>query len=57
MEEKRGSWGEKRRERNGYQCFLHMGKKKKKKGASSVVKLGILGFLLGILPTVLLTDN
>jgi hypothetical protein len=57
MEEKRGSWGEKRRERNGYQCFLHMGKKKKKKGASSVVKLGILGFLLGVLPMVLLTDN
>jgi len=28
-------------------------KKKKKKGASSVVKLGILGFLLGIL----LMDN
>jgi hypothetical protein len=28
-----------------------MGKKKKKKGAPSVVKLGILGFLLGVLPT------
>jgi len=25
-------------------------KKKKKKGAPSVVKLGILGFLLGVLP-------
>jgi hypothetical protein len=31
MEEKRGSWGEKRREKNEYRCFLHMGKKKKKK--------------------------
>ena len=38
---------EKRRERNGYWCFLHMGKKKKNKEAPSVVKLGILGFLLG----------
>jgi hypothetical protein len=26
-------------------------KKKKKKGAPSVVKLGILGFLLGVVPT------
>jgi hypothetical protein len=26
-------------------------KKKKKKGDGSVVKLGILGFLLGVLPT------
>jgi hypothetical protein len=32
-------------------------KKKKKKGDEFVVKLGILGFLLGRLPTVLLTDN
>jgi hypothetical protein len=32
-------------------------KKKKKKGDGPVVKLGILGFLLGCLPTVLRTDN
>jgi hypothetical protein len=49
MEEKRRSWGEKRRERNEYWSFLHIGKKKKKKkkGTLSVVKLGILDFLLG----------
>jgi len=47
MEEKRRSWGEERRKKNGYWCFLHMGeKKKKKKGDGSVVKLEILGFLL-----------
>jgi len=43
-EEKELRRGEKRRERNGYWCFLQMGKKK---GASSIVKLGILNFLLG----------
>jgi hypothetical protein len=32
-------------------------KKKKKKGDGSVVKLGILGFLFGRLPTVLPMDN
>jgi len=37
--------------------FTYKKKKKKKKGAPSVVKLGILDFLLGVLLTVLLTDN
>jgi len=36
---------EKIRKRNGYWCFFHM-EEKKKKGDGSVVKLGILGFLL-----------
>jgi hypothetical protein len=37
--------------------FTYGKKKKKKKGVPSVVKLGILDFLLGVLLTVLLTDN
>ena len=48
MKEKRRSSGEKRREEKeiDIDVFLHMGKKKKKE-ALSVVKLWILGFLLG----------
>jgi len=46
VDEKRRSWGEKRREINGYWCFLHMGKMKNK-GALSLLKLEILDFLLG----------
>jgi len=44
------SWGEKRREKNKRMLiFLHMvkKKKKKKKRGSYIVKLEILGFLLG----------